>query len=709
MNVLKCLVMEHDLRLVALAAFVIISGGWVALGLVHRAAERAGAMRGGWLTLAGIASGASIWCTHFIAMLAYDVQLPIAFDPVLTVLSLVLAVVGSGIGIYVAVNARTTTSVAFGGGIVGAAIAVMHYTGMQGYRVDGLVEWHAGYVLASVALGVVLAAFALIHAVLRPHKFSRFFSVALFVAAVVAMHFTGMTAHTVTPLVTGASVAGVGENWAMAAAIAGVSSVVAITGVISFAIDTRARDEMVDRLRQLAACDPLTGLPNRVRFAEHIDAEIEVAREGNTQLAVIGIDLDRFKEINDLHGHNAGDAVLKALAERLIALCKDNEFVARIGGDEFAAAKRFQHQRELVGFIDRLQEALFTPVSFDGVEATTGASIGISLYPADGDTGERLVANSDLAMYRAKANATQVTCYYEPRMDEVARFKNALGQELRRAVELNQFELHYQVQANVATGDISGYEVLLRWKHPARGMVSPADFIPVAEETGAILAIGEWVLRAACREAASWQVPHKIAVNLSAVQVTQLDLPRKVHEILLETGLSAQRLELELTESSIIADKDRSLHVLRQIKALGVTIAVDDFGTGYSSLSTLRAFPFDKIKLDRSFMGEVEHDLQAKAVVRAVLTLGKSLQVPVLAEGVETAEQLAILREEGCDEAQGFLLGRPKPVEQLDLLASGTTPLAAAAPRLAKRPQATARAVATTSALEEPVGRVAVG
>jgi diguanylate cyclase len=507
----------------------------------------------------------------------------------------------------------------------------------------------------------------MIQAVQRPLPYSRPLAVGLFVVAVVAMHFTGMTAYSVTPLVTGAPVADASSHWAMAVGIAGVSSVIAVTGILSFIIDTRASEEMLERLREMSTRDPLTALPNRVRFAEQVDAEIAAARRAETQFAVIGIDLDRFKEINDIHGHAAGDVVLKTLATRLSGLLKEGEFAARIGGDEFAAGKRFKHRPELVGFIERLKEALFTPIAFDGVVATPGASLGISIFPADGDTTQRLTANADLAMYRAKGDVTRVTCFYEPKMDDASRYRNALGRELQGAVEQNQFELYYQVQANIATGETSGYEVLLRWQHPERGMVSPADFIPVAEETGAIIAIGDWVLRTACREAASWKVPHKIAVNLSAIQVAQLDLPRRVHEILLETGLSANRLELELTETAILLDRDRSLHILRQIKALGVTIAVDDFGTGYSSLSTLRAFPFDKIKLDRSFMGEVEHDQQAKAVVRAVLTLGKSLNVPVLAEGVETTQQLAILRKEGCDEAQGYLLGRPKPISQIEM------------------------------------------
>jgi EAL domain-containing protein (putative c-di-GMP-specific phosphodiesterase class I) len=253
----------------------------------------------------------------------------------------------------------------------------------------------------------------------------------------------------------------------------------------------------------------------------------------------------------------------------------------------------------------------------------------------------------------------------EPKLDEAARDRRNLANDLRQAAERAEFELHYQVQTSIGSGEICGYEVLLRWRHPERGMIPPLSFIPIAEETGSIVPIGEWVLREACKQAASWAKPYKIAVNLSPVQFTNAELPRLIHRILLETGLSPVRLELEITESTIIADKTRTLHTMRQIRALGVTIALDDFGTGYSSLDTLRSFPFDKIKLDRSFMNDVESSPQSKAIVRAVLALGKSLNIPVLAEGVETDDQLAVLRREGCDEAQGYLLGRPKPPEQI--------------------------------------------
>jgi len=665
MRVISVFLTEHDLRLVLLAAFVALSGSWVALGLFHRAGEKLGTQRYGWTFLAAVAAGASVWCTHFISILAFDVRAPISFDPLLTMFSLLIAIAGCGTGFHIALRYKNGQLPEAGGAFIGLALAAMHYTGMMAYRIDGVIAWGTGYVVASVAMAVVLCAMALRQAVRKPWAHAHHAAMGLFVLADLSMHFTGMTALSVTPPATGAPLVDPELLVAMAIAIAGVSLIIAGTGVAAYIIDTKATEDMAERLHHLAHNDALTGLPNRARFAENLGHEIVRAKSDNSRVAVIGIDLDRFKEINDLRGLEAGDAALRNISQRLSQLLRDGEFVARAGGDEFAASKRFSEQGDLLDFISRLEGVLFAPIHLGDFQTVTGASLGVAVYPEDGDTQERLVNNAELAMYRAIADATRITCFYEARMDEASRARHSLAQDLRHAVELNQLELHYQVQTSIASGEICGYEALLRWRHPVHGMVSPVEFIPIAEETGAILPIGEWVLRTACREAASWSVPHKIAVNLSPVQFANADLARVVHEVLLQTDLSPSRLELELTESTIIADKARTLHILRQLKTLGVTIAIDDFGTGYSSLSTLREFPFDKIKLDRSFMNEVEHSQQAKAVVRAVLSLGKTLEIKVLAEGVETDQQLVILRSEGCDEAQGYLLGKPQPMVQL--------------------------------------------
>ncbi len=432
--------------------------------------------------------------------------------------------------------------------------------------------------------------------------------------------------------------------------------------------DITERHRSQRAIAHLARHDGLTGLPNRARFNESFDWALQKAKESGAQLAVIAIDLDHFKEINDSHGHAAGDLVLKTLAGRFNSLLREGEVIARLGGDEFAAIKIFSGMDALREFLSRIEDALTRRVENDGLTVTPGGSIGVAVFPDDGIDLSKLLSNADLAMYRAKAEFDRTICYYEQGMDENARYRRDMARDLWCAIERGEFYLAYQVQKSIDSGNTTGYEVLLRWNRPGHGNVSPAEFIPVAEECGAINAIGLWVLRNACEEAASWPEPYKIAVNVSGIQLAQVELIDTVRNTLLATGLAPHRLELEVTETAIIGDKQRALHILRQIKAMGVSIAIDDFGTGYSSLDTLRSFPFDKIKLDRSFMSEVESNEQSKAIVRAILALGHSLSVPVLAEGVETCEQLTVLRKEGCTEAQGFLLGRPGAIDWDDLL-----------------------------------------
>ncbi|MDB6453087.1 sensor domain-containing protein [Falsirhodobacter sp. 20TX0035] len=431
-------------------------------------------------------------------------------------------------------------------------------------------------------------------------------------------------------------------------------------GWVTTVEDVSARTRSERQITHMARHDALTGLPNRTSFKETIEWALDDVRDRpGHRLAVMAIDLDRFKEINDHMGHAVGDQVLAGLARRLEATLRGNEFVARFGGDEFAAFKTIASEEELTDFQTRLLQAIGAEMSINGNEVSVGASVGIALFPEDANTFEKLMANADLAMYRAKSSLDEKVCRYESRMDEASRDRQAMARDLWRAVERGELYLHHQIQKSVSTGETTGYEVLLRWMHPERGLVSPADFIPLAEECGAIMSIGDWVLRTACQQAAAWRDKIRIAVNLSPVQLNNPRFVAQLEEILHETGIEPDRLELEVTESAIIPDKARALHMLNQVKALGVTVAIDDFGTGYSSLDTLRSFPFDKIKLDRSFIREVETSPQSKAIIRAILALGRSLEVPVLAEGVETPAQLSLLQSEGCDEAQGYFLGRP--------------------------------------------------
>lgn len=430
-------------------------------------------------------------------------------------------------------------------------------------------------------------------------------------------------------------------------------------GWVSTFDDITQQRRSEERIRHLALHDGLTGLPNRRRFNDVVDRDLDVAARAGSRLGLVVVDLDNFKDINDSRGHSAGDEALKMVAAALKDAVRENEHVARLGGDEFAAAILYREDYELADFVTRLSTGLAAINAGNAHDLSVHASLGIATYPADSQDREQLCNHADLAMYRAKGTVGERICYYEKGMDEQARERRQLAADLRGAAARGEMTILYQPQRSLKDDRVNGYEALLRWTHPKRGLVPPDIFIPVAEETGEILALGEWVLRQACEEAARWGDGLTVAINLSAVQLSQASLPESVAQTLLETGLAPRRLELEITETAIIADKPRALHILRKLKAMGIAIAIDDFGTGYSSLDTLNSFPFDKIKIDKSFVIGSEERPQARAIIRAVLALGHSLGVPVLAEGVETSGHVDLLVAEGCDQVQGYLFGRP--------------------------------------------------
>jgi diguanylate cyclase (GGDEF)-like protein/PAS domain S-box-containing protein len=411
------------------------------------------------------------------------------------------------------------------------------------------------------------------------------------------------------------------------------------------------------QIRHLAYHDPLTGLANRAAFNEALNASL---RRGG-EVALFCVDLDRFKEVNDVFGHSAGDEMLRTAARRIVAAAPE-AMVFRLGGDEFTVIGTGPDAGDADKLALRLTERLNTETVIAGRTMRCGASVGFAVYPHHGTNVDTLFANADAALYRAKADGRGLARGFEPDMDLALRERRALQQDLATAISRNEMFLHWMPQANTETGEIVGFEALIRWKHPVRGVVPPVQFIPVAEETAAIVPIGEWVLRTACREAVRWVRPGKVAVNLSPVQFQHGDIVELVHGILLETGLPANRLELEITEGVLLDNLSGALNTLRRLKALGVQIAMDDFGTGYSSLSYLQAFPFDRIKIDASFIRTLSTSPQAKAIVRAVVALGASLDMPITAEGVETPEQRAFLAELHCEEIQGYLVGRPSPV-----------------------------------------------
>jgi diguanylate cyclase len=793
LTVYNCIVTAHDVRLVALAVTICALASYTAISLLHHVRRSTGRMRFMWLVVSAMTTGFGIWATHFIAMLAFAPGLSTAYHLGFTLLSLVAAVVLTGIGLSVAITADIPGATWLGGAVVGVGIATMHYLGMAAFEVEGRLVWDPILIEVSILLGVLFGAAALPVGLHGEKPAWTFCGALLMTGAICGLHFTAMGAVSIVPdptvefsrsslpvgwLATAVAIASfiiillalagvavdmrdrrrleleaermrglanaavegllvckgrtivtVNDNFANlvgapADVLAGVefdrfvpaegtrlklaerpnqviegevrradgtiAPVELILRPIDFAgtphvaiavRDLQAHKEAEQHIRFLAHYDALTGVPNRSSFNKKLDQEIQFALTTGRRLAVLCLDLDRFKEVNDLFGHAAGDRMLQSVAARVSNELDDAQVLARLSGDEFAIIMPGLFHPMAAG---RLAESILETLRLGNDNAETDApastSIGIAVCPDDATDRQTLLSHADTALYRAKSERRGTYRFFEAEMAAAVRERRMLEHDLRNAIARGQLSLVYQPQKNVVTGEVIGLEALLRWSHPTRGEVPPTEFIPIAEETGAILAIGEWVLRTACREAATWTRPLTVAVNVSAVQIYNANFPHMIHEVLFETELAPSRLELEITETALVRDLNRALATLRRIKVLGVHIAMDDFGTGYSSLSNLRAFPFDKIKIDGSFIKSVNADEQSAAIVRSVLGLGRALGFPVLAEGVETQAELEFLMRERCDEVQGYLLATPDKIESFRHLthseaAAETTPV----------------------------------
>jgi diguanylate cyclase (GGDEF)-like protein len=429
--------------------------------------------------------------------------------------------------------------------------------------------------------------------------------------------------------------------------------------------DITERQRAEKQIAHLARHDPLTDLPNRMLFREKLTEALAHTNRGQ-QLAVLYLDLDHFKAVNDTLGHPVGDELLRTVAERLRGCLRETDMAARLGGDEFAIVQTaINTPANAAALARRLRDTICAPYNLNGHAAVINTSIGIALAPSDGTSPDAIMKNADMALYRAKSDGRGAYRFFEPEMDATMQRRRALELAMRNALHNGEFELYYQPVINVDDATVTSCEALIRWHHPERGLISPAEFIPLAEEIGMIVTIGEWVIRRACLDAAAWPPAIKVAVNLSPTQLLSASLLPIIQEALAEAQLPADRLEIEITEAVLMHSTEATLASLRRLRDLGVQIALDDFGTGYSSLSYLRRFPFDKLKIDRSFIGTLGEGTESINIVRAVAGLAKSLDMTTTAEGVETEDQFAQIRELGCTQLQGFLISPPVPVNQL--------------------------------------------
>ena len=651
--------------LVLVAGSVCLFGTWDGMRHFARARATTGATRYGWLFMASVGTGAALWASTFISILALDPLLNSGFEPVATGAVLVIGIVSCLIGFEIG-SRHFTLAPETGGFVMGIGVLAMHFLGLKAWHIAGTVQWNVYGIVVTFVLGLGLSALSVSRANRPVTRYCRHGAAIVLAFMVCTMHY----ALTVTTIATpDASI--VVPSYLIPADMLGFAVVGAVllvmgSGFSTYLIDLRTRTESADRIHQLSFNDTMTGLPNRIAFNERLSFDAADAHEKAHKLAAFSIDIDGFKDINDVFGHSAGDLLLIEVASRMRGVLQPGEFLARQSGDEFLGLQMSgNHPHDAQAFAERIAAVFARPFQLGEQAVTLTASIGFSVFPTDTPERDQVLSNAKLAMHRGKTRQRGLICKYLREMDDGARAQRALSRDVQMAVGRNELELHYQLQTTLDDGRICGAEALMRWRHPKRGMISPAEFIPLAEESEAIIPMGEWALRTACRDAAEGRIPGTIAVNLSPVQFSRDDLAETIHAILLETGLSPKRLEVEVTESTIMSDRTRGLHILRKLKAMGISVAMDDFGTGYSSLATLHAFPFDKIKLDQSFVKRLPSDAAAAAIVRTVLALGQSLGIPVLAEGIETAAQWDFLAREGCAKGQGYLFAKPVGLTQL--------------------------------------------
>lgn len=678
------LIGHYTYSLVLISFLVAILASYTTLDLAGRIASASGRARGLWMGGGALSMGVGIWSMHFIGMLAFNLPIQLAYDIPLTALSLVIAIFSSGFALWLVSHERVPLlHLLLGAVVMGLGTSAMHYTGMAAMRMQPGIDYNPALFGLSLLIAVSASAVALAIAVrLRrqtPYvRLARAGAAVIMGFAILGMHFTGMSAANFADgSFCGATLNGLHTNGldklVLVTSLA-VLGITLLTSVLDARLESRTAQlslslkEANRELTQLALHDNLTGLPNRILLADRIDQAMRKADAQGSAFALMFLDLDGFKPVNDAFGHHVGDQLLRAVAVRMRENFHRHDTLARIGGDEFVLLVELEDAEEAVSVASRQVSLVSQPFSVQEHDLQVTVSIGISLYPGNGRTQQELLMNADAAMYHAKNAGKNGYSFFDASMNTNARNQLQLLQDLRLALREGQFCLHYQPKFSAGTHLPVGAEALVRWNHPQHGLLMPDKFIALAEKTGLIIPIGEWVLHEACRQMKRWYdsgfTDWRIAVNLSALQFSHVGLVDTVADALATHGLPANCLTLEITETTAMSDADASMTVLQKLSDMHVDLSIDDFGTGYSSLMYLKRLPANELKIDRGFVRDLEHDSDDAAIVSAIVALGQALNLRIVAEGVETASQQSFLTRLGCDSLQGYLLGYPLPAER---------------------------------------------
>ncbi|VXC57638.1 conserved membrane hypothetical protein [Pseudomonas sp. 8Z] len=686
---------RHDPWLVLLSYVIATAGSLSTLNIAKQLDhEQRHSMRITWVLVGALCLAGGIWSMHFIGMLAFQAPVAIHYDLATTLLSLLVALAAALLALYCMAQPRPSlTRQLLAAFIIGSGIAAMHYSGMAAIRSPAQAYYHGGLFALSIAIAISASFAALLltqyfrYGSLRRQKSLKYSAALVMGAAITSMHYTGMAAlYLVVPESTELQLRSADNSVQLVLIVATTTLLILSLSLAAAWIGRKLDDKERDlqrvnallvqldharaSLEQAAHFDPLTELLNRRGFNRVFAAALEEHAITGRSLAVMFLDMDHFKRINDTLGHDAGDELLRVVAQRIRSALRERDIVARFGGDEFCVVASLDSHTAPRLLALRLLEQMKEPIMLAGRKMVMTTSIGISLFPQDGSSADELLKHADLALYQSKGSGRNVVHFFNPHLRQKASFELQLEEDLRQSLQQGSgLLLYYQPIIDLRTGELAKLEALVRWKHPHHGLLTPDRFIAIAEANGFIAQLDDWVLTQACYDlrylSEKGYAELRVAVNCSALNLSNDLLPGRVEQILNETHCPAQRLELEVTESALLSNINRAIDLLEGIRALGVSLSIDDFGTGYSSLAYLRRLPLNTLKIDRSFIQDIAHSSQDREIVHAIIAMAHALHLKVVAEGVESTQQLSFLQEHGCDQVQGYLFSKPVPLDEL--------------------------------------------